>query len=87
MGQREGIPTKPHPQGVLEMMAHFKVPHEACIYIGDSNVDMQTAQAAQLESIGVLWGFRSREELIQSGATYLVENTEQLEAIITGKRD
>lgn len=87
VGQREGIPTKPHPQGVLEMMMHFKVPHEACIYIGDSNVDMQTAQAAQLKSIGVLWGFRSREELIQSGATYLVENTEQLEAIITGKRD
>ena len=87
VGQREGIPTKPHPQGVLEMMMHFKVPREACIYIGDSNVDMQTAQAAQLESIGVLWGFRSKEELIQSGATYLVENTEQLEAIITGKRD
>lgn len=87
VGQREGIPTKPHPQGVLEMMMQFKAPHEACIYIGDSNVDMQTAQAAQLKSIGVLWGFRSREELIQSGATYLVENTEQLEAIITGKRD
>lgn len=87
VGQREGIPTKPHPQGVLEMMTYFKVPREACIYIGDSNVDMQTAQAAKLESIGVLWGFRSREELIQAGATYLVENTGQLEGIITGKRD
>ena len=83
VGQREGIPAKPHPQGVLEIIEHFKVPHEACIYIGDSNVDMQTAQAAQIESVGVLWGFRSKEELIQSGATYLAEDANQLKEIIT----
>lgn len=82
LGQREGVPTKPHPQGVLEMMAHFKVSNDECIYIGDSNVDIQTAQAAHLASIGVLWGFRSREELTKAGATYLVEDTKQLASII-----
>lgn len=83
VGQREGIPTKPHPQGVLEIIDHFKVSHADCIYIGDSNVDMQTAQAAQVESVGVLWGFRSKEELIQSGATYLAKDANDLETIIT----
>lgn len=87
LGQREGVPTKPHPQSVLEMMAYFNETSAACIYIGDSNVDIQTAQAAHLESVGVLWGFRSKEELIKAGATYLVENTEQLEGIIIGNRN
>lgn len=82
LGQREGVPTKPHPQGVLEMMAYFKVSTDQCIYVGDSNVDIQTAQAAYLASIGVLWGFRGREELENARATYLVEDTKQLEAII-----
>lgn len=87
LGQREGVPTKPHPQGVLEMITYFKESDKACIYIGDSNVDIQTAQAAHLESVGVLWGFRSKEELIKAGATYLVEDAKQLEMLITGKRD
>ncbi len=86
LGQREGVPTKPNPQAVLEMMAYFNETNTACIYIGDSDVDIQTAQAAQLESVGVLWGFRSKEELTKAGATYLVENTEQLEQIIMDKR-
>lgn len=87
LGQREGVATKPHPQGVLEIIEYFKEVPQSCIYIGDSNVDIQTAQAANLESIGVLWGFRSKEELMKAGATYLVENTQQLEAIISGSRD
>lgn len=87
LGQREDVPTKPHPQAVLEMMAYFKKTSTDCIYIGDSNVDIQTAQAAHLESVGVLWGFRSKEELTKAGATYLAKNTKELEWIITGNRD
>lgn len=85
LGQREGVPTKPDPQGVLELMAHFKASPKECLYIGDSNVDMQTAEAAQIDSVGVLWGFRSKEELEQAGATFLVENTKALEAILLGQ--
>lgn len=82
LGQREGIPTKPHPQGVLEMMTYFQVEPSECLYIGDSNVDIQTAKAAGVTSIGVLWGFREAKELENEGANYLAENVKDLEKII-----
>lgn len=82
LGQREGIPTKPHPQGVQEMMAYFQVEPSECLYIGDSNVDIQTAKAAGVTSIGVLWGFREAKELENEGANYLAENVKDLEKII-----
>ena len=82
LGQREGIPTKPHPQGVQEMMAYFQVEPSECLYIGDSNVDIQTAKAAGVTSIGVLWGFREAKELENEGANYLAENVKALEKII-----
>ena len=82
LGQREGIPIKPHPQGVQEMMAYFQVEPSECLYIGDSNVDIQTAKAAGVTSIGVLWGFREAKELENEGANYLAENVKDLEKII-----
>ena len=85
LGQREGIPTKPHPQGVCEMMEHFQVSKEQCLYIGDSNVDIQTAKAAGVTSVGVLWGFRYAKELETEGADFLVENANALEALILGE--
>ena len=85
LGQREGIPTKPHPQSVLEMMAHFEVTPKECLYVGDSNVDIQTAKAAGLTSIGVLWGFREEQELRTEGADYLVKDAKELETCIMDK--
>lgn len=85
LGQREGIPTKPNPQGVKEMMAYFKVKPEACLYVGDSNVDIETARAAGVPSIGVLWGFREEAELRVAGADYLAEDVSVLESIINQK--
>lgn len=85
LGQREGIPTKPHPQSVHEMMSHFNVEPEACLYIGDSNVDIQTAKAAGIPSIGVLWGFRDEVELKGEGADYIVKDAKALEALIIEK--
>lgn len=84
LGQREGVPTKPHPQSVIEMMSYFKVLPEDCLYIGDSNVDMLTAQAAGVDSAGVLWGFRSKEELAKAGAKYIVRTPKELENILLG---
>lgn len=78
-GQREGIPIKPHPQVVEEILTLIPVCKEEVIYIGDSGVDMQTAFNAGIESIGVTWGFRPREELVQQGATYIVETTKEIE--------
>lgn len=81
-GQREGVPIKPHPQVVEEILTLIPVNKEEVIYIGDSGVDMQTAHNAGVESIGVTWGFRPREELVQHSPTYIVDTAEELMGII-----
>ena len=65
LGQREGAPIKPDPQIVLEAMeaAGTDISREEVSYVGDSNVDMQTGINAGVRTIGVSWGFRTREEL------------------------
>ncbi len=84
LGQRENVPIKPHPVGIQELLAAFDIPKEKCIYIGDSDIDMQTAKAAGVTSVGVLWGFRDRKELIESGADYLAADATALKEIILG---
>lgn len=82
LGQREGVPIKPHPQIVEDILALVPVSKEEVIYIGDSGVDMQTALNAGVESIGVTWGFRPREELLQYSPTYLADTAKETENII-----
>ncbi len=68
LGQREGVPVKPNPQIVFDIMRVANVaPHEV-LYVGDSGVDMQTAVSAGVTAVGVLWGFRTADELLQNGA-------------------
>lgn len=81
-GQREGVPIKPHPQVVEEIIALAAVEKEEVVYIGDSGVDMLTALNAEVESIGVTWGFRPREELLQHSPTYLADTAEEIETIV-----
>ena len=61
--EREGIPKKPNPSAALEIANHMNLPAEEVLYIGDSKTDMETGQAAQVDTVGVTWGFRPREEL------------------------
>lgn len=82
LGQREGVPIKPHPQIVEEILALVPVSKEEVIYIGDSGVDMQTALNAGVESIGVTWGFRPREELLQYSPTHLADTAKEIENIM-----
>lgn len=81
-GQRTGIPTKPNPHTVEEVIEHFGIAKEECIYIGDTNVDILTGKNAGVKTIGVLWGFRSKEELASAGADYIVEAVRELKNII-----
>ena len=81
-GQREGIPVKPHPQIVEDILTLVPVNKEEVIYIGDSGVDMQTALHAGVESIGVTWGFRPKEELLQHSPTYLVDSADEIKILI-----
>lgn len=78
LGQRAEIPRKPHPAGALEILQHLAVPAQRCFYLGDADVDMQTATAAGLFPVGVLWGFRSAEELTHSGARALIGHPAEL---------
>lgn len=72
LGQREGVPVKPNPQIVYDILATAGVSKAETLYVGDTGTDMQTARNAGVESIGVLWGFRTKEELIENGAVHII---------------
>ncbi len=82
LGQREGVPRKPHPAAALETARIFGLPPSDILYVGDTGVDMRTAQQAGMDAVGVLWGFRNAEELRATGAELLVETPQELQAII-----
>lgn len=81
-GQRPGVPTKPDPTAVLALAAELGVDPGDVLYVGDSGVDMDTAHNAGMDSCGVLWGFRGREELAAHGAMHLAGDPAELEEII-----
>jgi phosphoglycolate phosphatase len=73
IGQREGVPLKPDPGGALTIAHTLGIPPAACLYLGDTAVDIKTAIAAGMTPVGALWGFRPEEELRESGAQVLLE--------------
>ncbi|WP_163336724.1 HAD family hydrolase [Desulfopila sp. IMCC35008] len=78
LGQREGVPLKPDPAGCLEIAALTDAPIEQCIYVGDTSVDMQTGKRSGMFTIGVSWGFRTKEELLDNGADLIVDYPEEI---------
>ena len=79
LGQRDGKPIKPDPEIVREAMSAVEgIGPENVIYIGDSNVDMQTGINAGVRTIGVAWGFRTREELAAYSPWLLAERPEDI---------
>ena len=83
-GALPGVPTKPDPTLLHRMMERMGAARENTLFVGDSNVDIQTAKNGGLISCGVLWGFRSRAELVEQGADFLAETPEELAALILG---
>lgn len=81
-GERTGIRRKPAPDSVQEVMQRLKVAGKEAVYIGDSEVDISTAQNAGLEAIIVTWGFRDADQLIKAGAPRLVSSIQELEKIL-----
>lgn len=71
LGQRTGIPVKPDPAIIREIISLAGVAPEDTLYIGDSDVDMHTARNAGVDSVGVAWGFRGEKELLESGAGFI----------------
>jgi len=78
LGCSDAFPIKPDPASALHIASHLGIPPEECVFIGDSNVDMQTACNAGMYPIGVLWGFRKAEELLASGAKLLVHSPAEI---------
>lgn len=72
LGQMDSYPRKPDPTGALRLADEMLVSPAECIYVGDTNTDMKTGKSAGMYTIGVLWGFRDRDELEKAGADTIV---------------
>lgn len=77
-GAREGVPRKPHPKGALDIVELLGVKPEECYYLGDTMIDMQTANSAGMIALGALWGFREEAELREHGAEYVMKTPSEV---------
>jgi phosphoglycolate phosphatase len=81
-GGSAAYPLKPDPTLTLHVLASVETPPENAFFVGDSNVDMQTAKNALCTAIGVTWGFRGRGELTANGADHIADTPGDLLEII-----
>ncbi len=77
-GARPGVPLKPDPAGALLAAASLGVEPGRMVYVGDSPTDMRTALAAGMTPVGVSWGFRTRDELVEAGASAVLDRPLEL---------
>ena len=77
-GQKEGIARKPDPDGIYRLLEEMQAGREECLYVGDSEVDVETGRNAGVRMVGVSWGFRSREVLRAAGAGTIIDSPEEL---------
>ncbi len=81
-GARPDMPRKPDPAVALEISDQLNVPPAQFLYLGDTDVDMKTANAGGMYAVGALWGFRPADELIQHGARSLIDHPAELLKLI-----
>lgn len=81
-GQRPEIPTKPDPTLTLMAIHDLSLIPEECVFIGDSRMDVLTGVNSGALPVGVLWGYRKEDELLDGGAKYIIENPMELLKII-----
>lgn len=82
IGQVDSVPQKPEPDSIFLALEKLGASKENAIYVGDSEVDCITAHNAGIPCIGVTWGFRDREVLLNHGAEYVIGKTEEIFDII-----
>ena len=73
-GAQLSLPKKPDPTLAIEISRQLQVSPDRFLYLGDTGTDMRTARGAGMFAVGVLWGFRSAQELMESGAQVLVDH-------------
>ena len=86
VGTREGIKTKPAPDSVFEIIKKIGAEKKDCVYVGDSEVDIETAQNAGIPCLSVSWGFKGSEVLAEHGAKKIVASAAELSAAILKSR-
>ena len=79
VGESTEVRRKPNPDAVLAALRHIGVEREDAIYVGDTEVDLQTARNAGMECASVDWGFRTREQLVEIGAEHIFDTVQELE--------
>jgi len=82
VGESPSVRRKPAPDTVLKAAAQIGLPVDQCVYVGDSEVDLQTARNAGMDCISVTWGFRDEPQLLDAGAATLVHMPKELEALL-----
>jgi len=77
-GQQKGVPLKPDPTSARQAAQGLGIEPQACLYLGDSDVDMQTALHAGMHPVGAAWGFRTEKELRAAGAINIITTPQQI---------
>lgn len=81
-GQVDGVPNKPDPLLTLKALGELGLDTKECLFVGDTSVDIETALNSGAVSLGVLWGFRTEDELRGAGANYIVNKASEILEII-----
>lgn len=81
-GARPGVPVKPDPGSAQQLAAEMRIEPVDFLYVGDTNTDMRTALGAGMMPVGALWGFRTEQELRESGAARLIARPADLIALL-----
>jgi phosphoglycolate phosphatase len=84
IGEKETVRKKPAPDTVFQSLKELGVDGEGAVYVGDSDVDIETAKNAGMDCISVTWGFRDEPFLKEHGASILAHNAEELKRLILG---
>ena len=84
IGQQDGLPQKPDPAGIFSVLSDWGIAPSECVYLGDSDVDMQTGNNAGCMTVGVLWGFRDKQELDENGAHHTISHPMELLPLLKG---
>jgi phosphoglycolate phosphatase len=85
-GERSGVPRKPDPASTWDILAELDVANKDAIFLGDSEVDIQTAHNAECADVGASWGFRGRVALEKAGADRIIDEPFDLLDIMELKR-
>ena len=82
LGQTEYYPLKPNPASTNHILSQLGVTCNECIFVGDGETDVETAKAANLKCVSVLWGFRTKGQLLRAGAKNFIEKFSELENFV-----